>query len=55
MSLSLAVGGKSALVTSSSAYLERRVREMEGELVRREEEEGKRIRALQQKYSTMEV
>ena len=51
---SLAAGGK-RLASSSGGYLERRVRELEREAERREEEEGKRIRALQQKYSAMEV
>ena len=51
---SLAAGGK-RLTSSSGGYLECRVRELEREAERREEEEGKRIRALQQKYSAMEV
>ena len=51
---SLAAGGKRS-TSSSGGYLERRVRELEREAERREEEEGKRIRALQQKYSAMEV
>ena len=40
---------------TSAAHLKRRVKELEGEVERRAEEERKRLRALQQKYSAMEV
>ena len=52
-------GGGVASITlappTSAAHLEQRVKELEGEVKRRAEEERKRLRALQQKYSAMEV
>lgn len=48
-------GGVAAPPSSSHQKLQNRIRQLEHDLECREEESSKRIRALQQKYSNMEV
>ena len=48
-------GGVAAPPPSSHQKLQGRIKQLEHDLECREEESGKRIRALQQKYSNMEV
>lgn len=48
-------GGVEAPPSSSHQKLQNRIRQLEHDLECREEESSKRIRALQQKYSNMEV